>query len=108
MVNEIEIIDSVVNSTEISDSLLSIANPILQPLMTILKAVGIVVIVYVIFLLIKGILSWRDHSRIKKILKNVEAINEKLGVLVGKKPRDEGEKPNKNQKIKKRKIKSKK
>ena len=57
----------------------------ISPLFTVFKALGIAVIIYILFLIIKSILSWRDHSRLKKISRNVEQINNKLDVLTKKK-----------------------
>ena len=54
----------------------------ISPLFTVFKALGIVVIIYILFLIIKSILSWRDHSRLKKIAQNVEQINDKISSII--------------------------
>lgn len=80
---------SVVNTSEIGEGIVGeLLPPILDkisPLITIFKAVGIAVLVYIIFLIIKAFLGWRTASKIRKIDKNVEQINRKLDVLVGAK-----------------------
>jgi len=77
--------ENLINTTEIGGNILQGLSPFFSPLITILKAIGIVVIIYIIFLIIKSILSWRDHSRLKKIAQNVEQINEKFDSLLRKK-----------------------
>lgn len=57
----------------------------LSPLMGILKAVGIVFLIYIVILIIKAIMEMRTGSRIKKIADNVEEINQKLDKIVKKK-----------------------
>jgi hypothetical protein len=49
------------------------------------KAIGIAILVYIIFLIIRSISQIRISSRIKSIAKNVEEINSKLDSIVGKK-----------------------
>lgn len=80
---------SVVNTSEIGEGIVGeLLPPILDkisPLITIFKAVGIAVFVYIIFLIIKAFLGWRTASKIRKIDKNVAEINKKLDLLVKKK-----------------------
>ena len=54
-------------------------------LVTVLKAAGIILIGYLIFLLIKGFLSFRRHKKISKIYKKVHEIDEKLDLLLSHK-----------------------
>ena len=54
----------------------------LSPLITIFKAVGIAILVYVIFLIIRAVFRWRTVSKLGKIAKNVQEINEKFDVLI--------------------------
>jgi len=54
-------------------------------LINILEAIGIVVLIYIVFLIIKAFFSVRMNERIKKISNNVEEINQKLDSLVKKK-----------------------
>ena len=49
-----------------------------SPITGILRALGIVLIVYIIVLIIKAFLSIKTSQRIKKIAENVEEINLKL------------------------------
>lgn len=49
------------------------------------KAAIIIIIIYFIFLIIKGLFSLRRSYNIGSMAKNVEEINKKLDVLIGKK-----------------------
>lgn len=51
----------------------------------IIRTLGIVVIVYVIFLIISSIVNILYSIRFRKLAKNVEEINEKMDYLIGKK-----------------------
>ena len=55
-------------------------------LITIVQAVGIAFIVYVGYLIINAIYNWRNIKRIKNIEQEVTEINEKLDILLCKKP----------------------
>ena len=72
--------NSVINNfpSEVSSTLIN--------LITILKVAGIVVIIYIIFLLVRGISTWRRNKRIDKTYELVNDINNKLDkVLKNKK-----------------------
>ncbi len=85
--------------------LLEILEPLiakqLGPLMTIFKAVGIAVLVYVIFLIIRAIFRWRSTSKIVKISKDVSEINQKLDILISSR-KSKSIEPEKNKTIKKK------
>jgi threonine/homoserine/homoserine lactone efflux protein len=51
----------------------------------IVQVAGALFIVYLVFLIMKTIAGFKSASRLKTIAKNVEEINSKLDVLVGKK-----------------------
>ncbi|MFA5259394.1 MAG: hypothetical protein WC979_04490 [Candidatus Pacearchaeota archaeon] len=53
-------------------------------LITIIKTIGIVVIIYLIFWVINSIVAMIQNRRIKKIYKNVNEINKKLDILLKK------------------------
>jgi len=53
-----------------------------EGLVTIFKFVGIAVIVYVIYLLMMGLFTWRRFRRMRRIEKKVNAIDKKLNVLL--------------------------
>lgn len=57
----------------------------LAPVMGILQAIGIVFLVYIIVLIIKAFMDVRNGSRLKKIVQNVEEINQKLDKIIKKK-----------------------
>lgn len=51
-------------------------------LLNIAKAIGILFIIYIAFLIVRAIIQTRQALRIKSIAENVEAINRKLDSLV--------------------------
>jgi len=64
----------------------SIANiPGVSTLVKISQAVGIVILIYFIFLIIRAITQINTSRRFKKLVKSVEEINKKLDVLIDKK-----------------------
>lgn len=75
----------------------------LAPLITIFKAVGIAILVYIIFLIIRALFRWKSALDIGKIAKNVEEINEKLDLLLSKRSAKIELKDEKTEKIKKEK-----
>lgn len=55
-------------------------------LINILKAIGIVFLIYMTYVIINGILNWRGSRRIKSMEKNIISIEKKLDLLLkGKK-----------------------
>lgn len=78
-------VENVTNS--ISHTFSSTLSQALAPIMPVLKAIGIAFLVYIIFLIIKAFVSMRTNSRIKKICNNVQEINEKLDLFIGKRAR---------------------
>jgi len=46
------------------------------------QALGIVAIVYIIFLIVRGLLQWKSTRRVKSIFQTVEDINKKLDKLI--------------------------
>jgi len=58
----------------------------ISTLINILKAVGILFIIYFIYLIINGVVNWRGSRRIKLIEKKVKSIERKIDLLLkGKK-----------------------
>lgn len=53
-------------------------------LITILKIAGVVVLIYILFLLIKGILTWKRNRKINQIYEKVMEIDKKLEKLLNK------------------------
>ncbi len=53
--------------------------------LTLAKAVGIAVLVYIAFLIVKAVVQTRQALRIKSMQQTLEEINKKLDVLVSKK-----------------------
>lgn len=59
--------------------------PGMSMLMNIGKAVGIIVIIYVIVLIVQAFMQMHQTLRIKQMAIHVEEINKKMDVLIGKK-----------------------
>ena len=74
-----------INMSELSSEVTKQVVSSISPLVTIFKVVGIAVLVYVIFLILKILFRWRTMSKIGKISRNVEQINEKLDILIKRK-----------------------
>jgi heme exporter protein D len=53
--------------------------------LTLAKAVGIAVLVYIAFLIVKAVVQTRQALRIKSMQETLEQINKKLDIIVGKK-----------------------
>jgi len=56
--------------------------PAINELLQIGKAVGIAVLVYIVFLIIRSITQILYSYRFKKVAKNVEQINQKMDKLI--------------------------
>lgn len=82
----IENITAIPSSGLISDVLEKLVNlPGVSNLVKILSAVGIILFIYFIFLIIRTISQIKHNANIKKLAKNVEEINSKMDVLIGRK-----------------------
>ena len=88
-------------SSEIWNALGVVFADKLSPLVTIFKAVGIAILVYIIFLIIRALFKWKSAIDIGKISKNVEEINDKLDILTKGKSIEKTEKIKKEKKGKK-------
>ncbi len=88
-------VNSVINTTELTKELSGYVLDKLSPLITIFKILGVVVLIYVIFLIIKALFRLKTAYNIGKIARNVEEINGKLDMLIAT------TKTKKNKKIKK-------
>ena len=87
MVNEVILnnVSEILNTSQIFEQVSPAIMEKFAPLITILKAVGIVFVVYLVYMLVNGILRLRDRSRLKRIEKKVDVILSKLNVRVDKK-----------------------
>jgi hypothetical protein len=74
--------ESLINMTGLGDAITERLLTALSPLITIFKIVGVAVLVYVLFLIIRAFLRWRTSSRVGKISKNVKQINQKMDILI--------------------------
>ncbi len=77
-------VNSIVNMTELTQQLSAYILDKMSPLVTIFKVVGVLILIYVIFLIIRGIFRWKTAYDIGRISRNVEEINEKLDALIKK------------------------
>lgn len=85
----IENVTSMTDSSLIAGILDKLASlPGISALISILQAVGVVIFVYFIFLIVRIITQIKHNLNIKKIALNVEEINKKMDLLVGKKGKD--------------------
>jgi hypothetical protein len=72
----------VINSSEISSILWPVVSDAISPLITLFKIVGVVVLVYLIYVIIKGILNWKRNKRIDITYEKVLEIDRKLDELL--------------------------
>lgn len=79
---------SIANITEVVGAVGKI--PGVSGLINIGKALGIAVIVYLIFLIIRSIVSINYSLRFKRLTQNVEEINQKMDTLIGKEKGEKG------------------
>ena len=75
-------IQDLLNGSSLTPALSSVFGPLIP----YIQAIGIAVIVYVIFLIIKSFISIRAALRDKKMAKDISEINEKLGLLLERFP----------------------
>lgn len=92
---------SSVNTTQIITEMVFTTLQKVPYLWGILRAAGLVFIAYILFLFIKGFLTFKTNKRVKLIEKKLELVLEKLDLLL-----DSSNRKNlsKNNKEKKRKI----
>lgn len=68
---------------EIGEIVSSLAKiPGVEMLIRIFQIAGIAAIIYVSFLIVRGIYQYRYVSRISSISKNVSELNEKMDILI--------------------------
>ena len=75
----------VINVSEAVENLVEQATPILMEkagfLINIFKAIGIVILIYIVYMIIAGILKWKDRRRLKRIEEKVNEVEAKLAKL---------------------------
>jgi hypothetical protein len=82
MVDVTSIINGSLNNINWSDIFSKI--PGFQTLVNIGVALGLLLIVYIVFLIIRSITQILYSLRFKKVAKNVEEINQKMDILISK------------------------
>jgi hypothetical protein len=53
----------------------------LATLITILKAAGIIFLIYVFYLIFNGIINWKNNRRIKGMYEKIDKIEEKVNEI---------------------------
>ena len=75
----------VINDTKgLVDQLFPLIMDKLEPIMIVIQAVGVALIVYIIYLIFKAVGNYKHRKRIKKIEKRVNDIDSKLDLLLEK------------------------
>ncbi len=81
-----DIVGDAINNIPFNDSLFSSLPPEIlsriDNLITIAKAAGIVFIIYILFLIVKGILAYKRTIKISQISRKVNEIDKKLDLLI--------------------------
>jgi len=77
--------DILINATEIIGSLPPNILNRFEGLITILQAVGVLFIIYLLYLVISGIVNWKGSRRVKFIEEEVKIIEKKLDLLLERK-----------------------
>ena len=67
--------NSLLNISDIPSVLWEGMQPSISPLITIFKAVGIAILVYILFLILRAVLRWRTTMKVSDIAKDVHQIN---------------------------------
>jgi len=80
MVNGVDLTNVSELSAEASEYLLDK----ISPLITIFEIVGIAILVYILFLIIRALFRWKTMSKVRNISKNVSQINKKLDIIIKK------------------------
>jgi membrane protein insertase Oxa1/YidC/SpoIIIJ len=75
-------VEEVIGDVGLNAADLLSAIPGIDLLVKATTAAAIIIVVYVLYLLIRGIAQWKYTRRIKALAKDVSEINKKLDVLV--------------------------
>lgn len=73
-----------INTSQVASDAISSLGTAISPFIGIIKAVGVLLILYIIFLIAKGIMNFKNQQRVKRIEENVIEINKKLDLFVKK------------------------
>ena len=87
--------EPIINATEFIAGLSPALLDKLSPIFTIFKAIGIILLIYIIFLIIRAIFRWKTSFDISRISRNVEEINNKLDILIKREEKPKIEKSKK-------------
>lgn len=64
-------------------------------LITIFEAVGVVLLIYIVYLIVKGVWRWKDRNRLKRIEKKIDEVDAKLDKLLKGKSEEKAKKSSK-------------
>jgi len=82
-------IEGVVNASDISNALWPLVSKALSPVITIFKVVGIALLIYIIYLIIKGIFAYKRNKKIDITYEKVLEIDKKIDELLKRTPKKE-------------------
>lgn len=91
-------IKDVINGSEITNAITPALSGILGPLIPFIQAIGIIVIIYFVFLIIKSFLAIRHSLREGRMTKDISEINGKLSILIERLPGKKSRKDKKEEK----------
>ena len=76
--------EELINMTEIAGALNKALMDTISPLVTIFQIVGIALLAYIIFLIIRAFFRWKTTAKVSQMARNVEEINKKMDILIEK------------------------
>src|SRR4030042_6493200 len=74
--------EEIINMTEIAGALNKALMDSISPLVTIFKIVGIALLIYIIFLIIRAFFRWKTTAKVSQMAKDVQEINKKMDILI--------------------------
>ena len=85
--------DTLVNMSELISSLPPYVLDKFDNLVIVLQAVGIAFIIYVIYVIVKIVLSFKANKKLKILIKKIDSLERKVDILVkGKKKKEKKKK----------------
>jgi hypothetical protein len=90
-------IEEVVNASDIYNLLEPLVSKAVSPLITLIKITGVIILIYIIYIIIKGIFTYKRNKRIDITYEKVLEIDKKLDELLKRTAKKEkkSEKPEK-------------
>lgn len=75
----------VINSTDLLDVLLPLLGDRLGEIITLLQAIGVAFIAYVVYLIVMAVWRWKDRKRLRGVEEKVDIIGRKLDKILNTK-----------------------